>query len=197
MKWFTIGSLTLPASHLALILAFIAGGVFARLRYGKECADIYSNAVFLFIAVWKLSVVLFSFSLVLQAPMSLIYFNGGVKGVWLALLMNLLYSGWKWPREQMTALIFTWMVVVIAKEAALPILNGEFTLMLVIQLAGSLVFVTKWLNSLFNQSNRLILFTLWQIFFYSWNGQLFSMTVLAYSIVAIFWIWNERRESVG
>ena len=70
-----IGNVTLPAVQPAAAIAMIGSWLYARIVLGKSFSEHISNAFFLFIAVWKLSVLLFQLELVVKAPLSLVYFN--------------------------------------------------------------------------------------------------------------------------
>ena len=87
-QWFIIKSLTVPSSWIAIVAAFILTGLVVWKRYGKQSADMYSDLVFLWILVWKLSVIVTDFDLVVDSPMSILYFNGGNIGFYLALLIT-------------------------------------------------------------------------------------------------------------
>lgn len=84
-QWFIIKSLTVPSSWIALLAAFILTGLIVRKRFGKLEADLYSDVVILWILVWKLSVIITDFELVIDSPMMILYFNGGDLGIYLGL----------------------------------------------------------------------------------------------------------------
>ena len=84
-QWFIIKSLTVPSSWIALLIAFIITGLIVWKRFGKHAENVYSDAVILFIVVWKLSVVITDFDLVVDSPMMIFYFNGGETGFYLGL----------------------------------------------------------------------------------------------------------------
>ena len=84
---YLIGTLSVPSTWIALIIAFIVTYTVIRIRRGKYLAEVLSDAFFFFIIVWKLSVVVTDFSTVLKSPISIIYFNGGILGFYLGLLV--------------------------------------------------------------------------------------------------------------
>ncbi|TVX99739.1 peroxiredoxin family protein [Cohnella terricola] len=75
------------------LLVYVAAGMIGvlalrfRLREYADRARLVSdawNAVFLWIAVWKASLLLLDPAAVVAHPLSLLFFSGGVKGIWLA-----------------------------------------------------------------------------------------------------------------
>ncbi|MHA6258412.1 hypothetical protein ACXYMX_00740 [Sporosarcina sp. CAU 1771] len=82
---FSIYTLTLPSTWLALIIAFVVAYVVIRIRFGKYPAEILSDALFYFIIVWKFSVILTDFKTVIHSPLSILYFHGGLIGFYLGL----------------------------------------------------------------------------------------------------------------
>ncbi|KAB7706492.1 hypothetical protein F9802_09820 [Bacillus aerolatus] len=193
MNWFTIGSLTVHASQLAVIAAFFISAIVLWLKKDKVLLDVYGNAVFLFIAVWKLSILLFSFSLVMQAPLSLLYFNGGWKGVWLAFIFVLLYIVWKCPAEKRALAAWIWMLTGVSFEIVLALLTGQAVLWPLIQLAGGVVLLAIPMKQI---RGTVWLFTLWQLLFESLTAELFSSGGLLYIGAALFFTLIIRRDPV-
>ncbi|WP_186445700.1 peroxiredoxin family protein [Paenibacillus cremeus] len=103
MDTMTWGPLVLQKHMLFAIVAAAAGYGILRLRLrGSESAAAVSavllNALLIWIVSWKLSLLLFNGMSVLRNPVSLLYFNGGERGVWLATLLAAGYvgfMGWK------------------------------------------------------------------------------------------------------
>lgn len=90
--------------ELLLYLSFGAAGWLVlryRFRHMPEKEKIMSsisNAFWLWIIVWKTSVFLFHPMEVIQYPLSLLYFDGGDRGIWIASLVVAIYigrKGWK------------------------------------------------------------------------------------------------------
>lgn len=192
MNWFTVGSLTVPASQLAVLAAFIIAGLAVWLKKDKGLLDFYGNSVFLFVALWKASVVLFSFQLVIQAPLSLLYFNGGWKGIWLGLIAVCIYIIWKCPSEKWVQAAWIWMVFIFSYELVFPVLTGQAGIWTIIQLAGGLLLAVP-----LGQISRTIwLFTLWQLLFESLTAELFSQSSLLYVGMALFFGLITRRDFI-
>lgn len=85
-KLFLVGKVTVLSSWIALILGYLAAYVAVRKRFGKQCADVLLDGIFYFVLVWKLSVLITDFTIVIKWPLSIIYFHGGRTGVYLGLL---------------------------------------------------------------------------------------------------------------
>ncbi|MFK2825483.1 hypothetical protein QYG89_07250 [Bacillus sp. B190/17] len=193
MNWFTIGSLTIPAVQLAVLAAFIIAAGVLWFKKDKLFLHFYENAVLIFIVIWKLSIVLFSFSLVKQAPLSLLYFNGGWKGIWLGIFFVYGYTLWKCPLERRTQAAWIWMLIVVSFEIILPLLTGQAGGTAFIQLAGGLVLLVRPLQEV---RGVIWLFTLWQLLFESWTAELFSNSGLLYIGTALFFTFMMRREPI-
>jgi peroxiredoxin len=116
----TLGPLVLQKGVLiiaAVILTCLAAiRLFMRRQpdAAKGIADRTLEALFIWLVVWKLSVLLFDPQSVLSNPRALLYFNGGVKGAWIA---GLIAFGYVWYREHKSPqwLIYmdTWLVCVL------------------------------------------------------------------------------------
>lgn len=91
MSYFTIGSLTIPAIWLAVLLTLFITSLLYRFAFGRKLDDWYWNGFFLYFLVWKLSYILFHFDMFLDIPLSIAYFNGGIKGHFLALVSLSIY----------------------------------------------------------------------------------------------------------
>ncbi|WP_449537513.1 peroxiredoxin family protein [Ferdinandcohnia sp. Marseille-Q9671] len=99
MHFIQIGSLAIMTKWIILGLAVIGGLLSVRLWLTKTQAkeitknifDLLVNSVFLGFLTWKGSVLLLEPKLVLESPMSLLYFTGGEKGLFIAIVMIFLY----------------------------------------------------------------------------------------------------------
>ncbi|MFL0584832.1 TlpA family protein disulfide reductase [Solibacillus silvestris] len=86
MTYVTLGQFNIPIAWLAFLLAIFYSD------FRSQKADVATNKllehlVFTYILVWKFSYILFSLSDFLKAPLSLVYFDGGLKGHVLALVV--------------------------------------------------------------------------------------------------------------
>ena len=85
-NFYFVGNVTLASSWIALIIAFVVAYIAIRFRFGKEISGVLVDSIFYFVLVWKLSVIVTDFGNVIKSPLSIIYFNGGTIGFYLALL---------------------------------------------------------------------------------------------------------------
>jgi len=131
-KLFYIGNLTVPSSWIALIIAFILSYIAIRLKFGKQTANRFSDAIFYLIIIWKLSVIITDFKIVIHAPLSIVYFNGGIVGfiLGLAIVTFWIWLDWKNSRidKDMLVALFIGAVTV----------QGVFQVMMVLLNEGSL-----------------------------------------------------------
>lgn len=81
-----IGNVSVPLSWVAFVGASLVTILLLRWLFGKEMTDLFSDYLFTFVLVWKFSVVLTDFPVILQSPWTLLYFNGGTIGVLCGLL---------------------------------------------------------------------------------------------------------------
>lgn len=87
--------------QMLLTMCFGAAGWLAlryRLRNMPErnlLLSIASNAFFLWLVIWKGSVLVFDPVGVIQHPMSLLFFDGGERGRWMAILIAAAYVGYR------------------------------------------------------------------------------------------------------
>ncbi len=79
-QYYQIGSITMPSSWIAFIAAFIVTYLFIRFYFGKIAGERVGNIFFNVVIVWKLSVIVTDFSLVIKNPLSILYFHGGMFG---------------------------------------------------------------------------------------------------------------------
>ncbi|WP_050182237.1 hypothetical protein [Domibacillus robiginosus] len=190
MEFIQIANLTLPVQHPAIVIALFGAWLYARIQYGKSFADQFSNAAFLFVIVWKLSIILFQFQLVLQAPMSIVYFNGGIYGFWLGLAAALLYTYVKKMSSLETAR--AWAAIVALYPLALSALTSTWAIWVIVQAAGSILFFFVAKEGL---ERALVLLLFWQLLFLSAEGLLFGTESLVYIIVTAYLIiWRKKYE---
>lgn len=152
-SFFTIGSLSVPSSWIALMAAFIVAYSAVRLRYGKKHAEIIGDAFFYLVIIWKLSVVLTDFESVLRSPLAIVYFHGGVVGFYLGLLFIAGKSLWDMKKERLGAeefrALFTGAVLVqVGYQVMMVLLNeGELIAQVVTVVVFGLFSVFFWMNS--------------------------------------------------
>ncbi|MEK3935428.1 hypothetical protein MKY41_08900 [Sporosarcina sp. FSL W7-1349] len=124
-KWFIIWSVTVPSTWLALLLAFLLSYVAVRVLYQKEEADLVADSFFWLVIVWKLSVVLTDFKSVMSAPLSILYFHGGVVGFFLGLAAVIVKLFWERMKNRIgsASLVTAWIVALTVFQLAMAVLN--------------------------------------------------------------------------
>lgn len=207
--YYTIVSLTAPSSWIALIIAFVVAYGAVRFRFGKKNAEALLDAFFYFIVVWKLSVLVVDFKLVLQSPLSLLYFNGGIVGYTLGIVGAAGKFLWdkKKGRMESSASLAVLTGVVLAQavfQVSMVFLNeGEWTAQVVTVVGFSLFSITFWINSQKSvdwQLQLIGLFMFVHLFIASIQpGTLFNTALLTNIGIGIYFIWifgTEKRHEL-
>lgn len=127
-EWFIVKSLTVPSSWVAVLLALILTGIVVWRVFGKETEDWYSDAAILFLLVWKLSVVVTDFDMILDSPLSILYFNGGETGLYLGVIAALGRLFWQlrrkgWPERELVAMLIAMVMVQSLYQLFMVLLN--------------------------------------------------------------------------
>lgn len=202
MKWYTIGSLTFPASWAAVGAAFLLTSLYFVIQRKKAVADDIANAFFIFFLTWKLSVILFQLSATLKNPMAILYFNGGWKGYVLGMAVALMYLYVQVLRGRLSSglLVEAWVFSVSIYELAFYLLNGQHIIIGVIHVLGSSLFlfgIRSKAGKKTWQLQLLILFTCFQALVYSFKGDMLSAPMATYVAGCAFLaaaLYKERRE---
>lgn len=79
MTYFQLFGISIPA----LWIAFLAAAFLLSLKLDGW----FSNAIVIYVIIWKLSYILFYW----ESILGLLYFNGGIKGHWLGLFVATIY----------------------------------------------------------------------------------------------------------
>lgn len=196
VKWYSIGSLSFPASWAAIAAAFIGAYLFLRLQRKKRIADVYSNAFFIFFVTWKLSVILFHFQTTIRNPLSIIYFNGGIKGYWLGVAAAFLYlilSAKKADIPEKGFHIQVWVLIITVYELVFYLLNDGHILLSGLHLAGNIiifVLMKRKMGNILFSIQLLVLFTCFQALIYSLAGNLVSVPIMTYTAGAMILGWS-------
>ncbi|WP_397537267.1 hypothetical protein [Rummeliibacillus pycnus] len=85
-EWYSIRALTMSSSWVALFISFVLMGLLLWILYSKEIASIFSDVALQLILIWKFSVIVTDFSMVIKHPLTILYFNGGMIGFVLGIL---------------------------------------------------------------------------------------------------------------
>lgn len=91
IEWYKIFSLTVPSTWIAFVLAAVLTGLILYVKFGKEASSQFGDLVFVFIVVWKLSVVLTDFTTVIKHPLTILYFSGEKVGVYIGIISIIFY----------------------------------------------------------------------------------------------------------
>ncbi|PUB17865.1 hypothetical protein [Paenisporosarcina sp. OV554] len=126
--WFIIRTLTIPSSWVAVLLAILLTGIIVWRKFGKETEDWFSGAAILFLLVWKFSVVITDFEMIIDSPFSILYFNGGSVGVILGLsiaLSKLLlqFKRENWQEFELVAMLFSMVMLQSLYQIIMVLLN--------------------------------------------------------------------------
>lgn len=76
----------------ALLVIYLVEKLF---KSSTKATDIAFETVVMFILIWKASLFILSPQLVIQSPLSLLYFTGGYSGLIIAIFITLFYFYWK------------------------------------------------------------------------------------------------------
>lgn len=96
-----LGTLVLNAELLVALAAGLAGLLAVRLRFagrGERDTSPAWNAIGIWIAVWKGSLLLTDAAGVMRQPLSLLYYDGGTLGFWLASACGIAYLQYRYGR---------------------------------------------------------------------------------------------------
>ncbi|KUP05233.1 hypothetical protein Q75_13345 [Bacillus coahuilensis p1.1.43] len=101
MTWYSIGAFTFPATWAAGLFAVLIACSWVWFKQ-KEQWPLFSDSLFWFFLIWKLSPLLFDFHTSLAHPFTLLYYFGDVKGVTVAFLVAftiLFVKSKPWPQK--------------------------------------------------------------------------------------------------
>lgn len=86
MTYLTLGQVNIPIGWLAFIVSILYSNFWNR-HADLATSKLLERLLYTYLIIWKLSYVLFSLTDFLQSPLSLLYFDGGLKGHLLALVI--------------------------------------------------------------------------------------------------------------
>ncbi|MEK5230826.1 hypothetical protein MHB42_03545 [Lysinibacillus sp. FSL K6-0232] len=109
-EWYTVRALTLPATAIALLCAFVLVWLILRLQFSKKMSEQYADAIFTFILVWKFSLLVTDFKAVIAQPISLLYFNGGTIGIFLGVLAAS-WQVWRKRDKAFEIKAYSWSII--------------------------------------------------------------------------------------
>ncbi|MBS4208361.1 hypothetical protein [Bacillus sp. FJAT-50079] len=198
--WLSFGSLTLPTAWLAIIIAsLLTTGMLFLLKRKKE-ADYYSNAILLFILTWKLSVIIFQWSFVVANPMTIIYFDGGIKGYWLGIIVACTYLFVTIRRQMDWATIFqAFLLTMVIYELTIKIVEEiSITMKLIFLLVNGSFAIATMLKGREDswRSQLIILFPIMQILLYSFHDRIFSSPIITYVVASMMLLILSKKKGV-
>lgn len=79
-------NINFPSYRSRFTYYFFIVWLILRLQFSKKWSELYSDAIFTFIIVWKLSLLVTDFKTVVSNPITMLYFNGGTTGVYLGVI---------------------------------------------------------------------------------------------------------------
>ncbi len=99
-----IGTFVLNAELLVYLVAGIVGVLTVRLKHKAHperdtIVSVAWDSVILWIGIWKISLLFFDPAGVIDNPMTLLFFSGGMPGFWLASAVALGYVGFRYSRR--------------------------------------------------------------------------------------------------
>jgi peroxiredoxin len=125
----TLGPLIIQEQMLIIVAAVAVGYVAMRLRLRysnltEKPSDRFVEALFLWLLVWKLSVLVFNPQSVWDSPWALLYFSGGNRGAWLAALIAITYVWYKDHKSpNIPIFIDSWLVSILVGYTSYRILE--------------------------------------------------------------------------
>ncbi|MEK4228045.1 TlpA family protein disulfide reductase [Solibacillus sp. FSL H8-0538] len=138
MASFSIGSLTIPTIWASVLLAYMVTKLInERILHQKN--DWLGDFLFLYIVIWKLSYIVTDWAQFIRAPLSLLYFDGGILGHVLAVIVVTiqLYRKRKVKQSEGTAVFVTWFSFYLVMLFSYLLLQGN--------VVEGLVLVGLWL----------------------------------------------------
>lgn len=152
MAYLTLGQLNIPIVWLAFFCALLYSEVRGRKSDGVT-NKFLEHIVFAYIVVWKLSYVLFSWEGFVKMPLSLLYFDGGLKGQLLALVVVLAFLYKRKHELQWQTVWLYWVrfvgiysaVVAIFQEQWIPAIIWGFLLIVIERQYSHFLYVGQFL----------------------------------------------------
>ena len=93
MTYITLGQFSIPIAWIAFFIAILYSD-FRNKNKDDHTDKIISRLFWFYVLIWKLSYILFSWESFVQAPMSILYFDGGLKGNILAFMAKVFLMEW-------------------------------------------------------------------------------------------------------
>lgn len=198
MAYFQLFKLTIPSIWPAVILAFFVATLLYKLATSEKITDWFGNAFFTYIVVWKFSYILFYLPNFLKLPLGALYFNGGIKGHWVALLIIVLYVTFlahkKYPQvtQQITPVL---LLYVISFEFLFDLFNQNLTFA-IIQIALLIsIYILLMVYKQIHVQTTILLFAI-ELMILSLQHTLSLTKLLTYSAFIVLALTARRRKEI-
>jgi hypothetical protein len=195
-QWYNIGAFTFPGTWAAIVAAFIITFLFLFF-WNKKAGDWYSNAIFIFILTWKLSVIAVDFGTVIKHPITILYFHGGTAGYWIGIAAVLIYTFIK--NENSYHVLSAWIMTVLVYEGVFDFMHG-FYIIGMAQLVFNSILLLLLLKKLGTDRKNvwsiqlLTIFTMLQFLMNSFVEFQLGTTILTYIILAIVLLMLLKKD---
>lgn len=185
-----------------MITLIIAAPLY-RILLGKKVEDWYWNGFFYYFLIWKLSYIIFNFNMFLNTPLSVVYYNGGIKGHILALVtlsVYLLFIALKKYQSIYNDSAQIFLLFFICYEVVLSILEKYITATVVqfILLIGYLIvlYFLKKRQTIVSEQLFIIIVML-EFVIYSFFNTFLSLEVFTFTWIAMtmFIILKKNKEA--
>ncbi|MBB4824497.1 hypothetical protein HNO89_001719 [Sporosarcina luteola] len=203
--YYLIGNFTISSSWIAIIMAFGVAYSLVRIFFNAQLANRWADQFFTILIIWKLSVLVTHAPMILHAPMTIIYFNGGLFGFCLGIAYvygKLWVNHWRGTvsKEQLDSILYGVVFMQSIYQVVMAALNeGQlYARLATILLCLAMLLLAVWRvtkkTALGNQEP--LLFAAVHLFVASfqpdglWNGALFS----TWFIVSLWMLLDYRRE---
>lgn len=178
--YLSIGSLTIQKQWVAVLLAMLLIELLLLIWRRKVESDVYSSAMIVFILTWKLSIIIFQLPFVIKNPLSIVYFDGGIKGYYLAIILVLTYLAFQVKKRaivQIDWVIFLALLTFNLYEIVLHILLVEQLWIKLLTVIINLIFLIVLLivgrKDIWNVQLA-VLFPIVQLLLYSIHNETFT-----------------------
>jgi hypothetical protein len=199
-EWYRVFSMTVPSTWLAFVFASILTALILYVKFGKAISNQFSDMIFLFIVVWKLSIVLTDFSTIIQYPLMILYFSGARTGVYIGVAWIILYLFYLIKKQKPfplnNTLIFTFITFYSSFAFLVVILNNSSLLQIGFTL--TLFFFIALLMYKYKESIRLaILFLfLFCVLHLVLQKPLISTSMITATIFCVAILFREKRWKI-
>ncbi|WP_078549096.1 hypothetical protein [Litchfieldia alkalitelluris] len=202
-KWFNLGI----SIFLSLILIWF-WLTFYKKDLRKVIFDIISGNVILGLFIWKASLTIFEPKLIIDSPLSLLYFTGGSKGLVIAILFVYIITFFQ-LRKKVISISEILFIAITCSFATVGLYNVMSGLLLIVNnlyhllLGFTALFILGWLLlrwrtiSIKNIFTTLIIFSFYQMIIALMTGRGFLIIENGFSIGVIIvslFLWDRDDE---